>query len=289
MVQASVNMNTGLPSDEENRQEEQERPKVSVDQSYGPVRVAVDADGTVHQGKDRAVQSPGATPVGSQQSVVGSAKTSSGSPTNQMDNNTLVEIPVIGTTTLGAAVQMGYVQPNGQGGYEDTAFAKEWMAKHSQVASEVKQEQQQQVESELAQLRNDHPLGEDASESMDTLDQTLGQKGADNLMANIISFITDQTPADGKLFEAAQRSGIDSDTLYDEVQKVVDGFVLSAGSYLASKHGVDPDEIQEAIESQKLSKDVLRDAMLSHLHTLDPRSWDKVVDDFRKKQARGEL
>ena len=124
---------------------------------------------------------------------------------------------------------------------------------------------------------------------MNALDGALGEKGTDSLLANVMSSIVDQNPVDAKLFEAAQRSGLDSETLYGHAQEVVDGFVQSAGSYMATKHGVNPDEIQTAIENQKLSKDILKDVMLSHVHTHDPRVWDKVVQEFMKKKGRGEL
>jgi len=200
------------------------------------------------------------------------ARSPFGSPTNEIDDNTLVQIGGV-SAKVGTFVQAGALVKQGDG------YA---LAGSDDQGHDAKSEQQQeQTNSESGSM----PTGvvEAINSAMDGLPDFVVQKGGTLGIAVALGDSSFEDVVAG----VAQGTGMNSTEAAQRVQFVMDAYQAQADSYITGRQGIASGDLPAFYDfcRQPENKGVLQDAIQKQVYGDSMAAWKPLVDKFMSGTA----
>ncbi len=185
----------------------------------------------------------------------------------------------LGETSVGAAIQLGYLYKDPAGNVYETDRSQQ----ETKVSNEQQAQQQAKQAKQEALSVSPHP--QDLVQAIRSFDSNFGPQFTDGVLAITIDEIanSDGEGLEGhKLDQWASRARMEPGQFKEEVNKLVNGFAAHASQYMSKRHGVDGQAaLKWAVEN--VNPNNMREILFRHVHGDDLTVYDQVAKAYKAR------
>jgi hypothetical protein len=211
-------------------------------------------------------------------SILGTAQTISGSPAKALTEDCTVDLPDgFGKTSIGAAIYLGYIERDGNGGFREVPRNQQQAPVNPEAEAQAQETKAKQ------QAWKASPLDTQTVRAFDEFDLVYGEQFTDAVMSLAIDEVAqaNETPDLSKFNQYASRARMEPQQFMEKVQRIVVGFEDQAQRYISKNHpGVNGKDVIRWMTSGVASADNVREILNRHIYQKDLKVYDNVVRSY---------
>jgi hypothetical protein len=205
--------------------------------------------------------------------IIASARNNFGAPVSRLTPDAVVTLPNGMQTSVGAAVQLGYLKETSPGTYAEVLTPHSQAEYQQRATSQVQAQQQAQQE---AQESGPVPFSPDVEQALQPFAESVPGHVQDATISALVNGDFNALP------KLAQQAGMDPQTFGQYATLAAEAFSDQAARYL-DRMGIDGEDF--ASWAQQAKPNEYREAVLKHIYGRTPSAYRELAREFLSTMA----